>query len=66
MCVHRTKYYLPKREGYAVNDLDMDESTNVQPLSVIQNPALVAKPFGKTYWKIDKSHKKITDFSLLS
>lgn len=43
----RTKYYLPSRKGYAVNDLELDESTNVQPLSVIQNPSLVAKPYGR-------------------
>ena len=47
--MHRTKIKsgLPSRKGYAANDLEMDESANVQPLSVIQNPALVAKPFGK-------------------
>lgn len=45
---HRTKYYLPRRKGYAANDLELDDSTNVQPLNIIQNPsALVAKPYGK-------------------
>ena len=46
----RTKYYLPRRKGYAANDLELDDSTNVQPLNIIQNPsALVAKPYGKKW-----------------
>ena len=50
----RTKFYLPKRKGYAANDLDLDNSTNIQPLSIIQNPsALVAKPYGK---RVDQNY----------
>ena len=45
--MHRTKYYLPRHKGYA-NEIELDDSsTNVQSLSIIQNPALVAKPYGK-------------------
>lgn len=45
--IYRTKYYLPRHKGYA-NEIELDDSsTNVQSLSIIQNPALVAKPYGK-------------------
>ena len=48
--IHRTKYYLPRHKGYA-NEIELDDSSpNVQSLSIIQNPALVAKPYGN--WNI--------------
>jgi hypothetical protein len=46
LILYRTKYYLPRHKGYA-NEIELDDSsTNVQSLSIIQNPALVAKPYG--------------------